>query len=600
MSLAPGKADEQFAAERLATNLSRLWVAAWLGFIAHAIHVAVFFTSRPPSESDVVAAWRTQVISAHAVMMGVTLLAGAASRSGGRFPGLARLAPGLVTLAYLLLGAVLTGVDQAVTTDTSPWLLVVLAMVMLLRLDGATTLATLVLSSGVYFGGQWLMQHDTHVLLSNSVKGLSAAVVGMVLATTFNRSQRREFDQRRLIEQQRAELEAALTDARQAAAAAERANRAKTQFLATMSHEIRTPMTGVLGVAELLAHTSLDSQQRELLQVVQESGSTLVALISDLLDLSKSEGGHLELESIPLDVEREVAAVARLFEPRARTKGLQLTARWSGETPPLLKGDPLRLRQVLSNLVGNAIKFTVLGGVELQCRAETRGERCALWLDVVDTGPGISPEVLARVFKPWMQADETTARTHGGTGLGLAISQQLVEAMSGRLEATSVVGRGSTFGLALELPCATGTELDAVAVEPRSTTRGAPLVGRVLVADDSSVNQLVARGILRQLGLEVEVAADGAGAEALLAEHTFDAVVTDLHMPGIGGLELLRWVRSREGALKHLPVVVLTADLSPAERASCLAEGANAVLSKPFRSAEIEACLRAQVPSLTH
>ncbi len=575
--------------ERHATNLSRIRSAAWLAMVAHALHVVVFWLTRGDAESALTARWRLGIIAAHLVVFGFDAVVLGLTRRATQ--GL-RWLPAVFAFVYLCLGATLAGLDQAVTSDTSPWLMVVVAMVLLVRLDDALMLGALGVSFTGFLAGQWQFQPDVAVRLSNSVKGLSVMVLGLVLALVFGRSQRREFQQRRLIARQHDELEHALDEARRAALAADAANRAKSTFLATISHEIRTPMTGVLGVTDLLAGTVLDDNQRRLLQTVQESGQSLVMLINDLLDLSKAEAGRLHVEAVPMDVAREVEQVVRLFEPKAQLKGLTLASSWTAR-PPVVKGDPLRVRQVLSNLVANALKFTAKGGVEVRCRAQVQGATCALVLEVVDTGPGLTAQTLGRLFQPYMQADASTARAYGGTGLGLVISRQLAEAMGGRLEAQSVEGAGSTFRLALDLPCAAEGEApaDARAQVAASTVAGT-LDGRVLVADDNPVNQLVLREMLRQLGLEVEVAGDGMGALMLLEEHHFDAVLTDLHMPGVDGLELLRQLREGDVGAPRVPVLVLTAGVGAEERAACLAAGATAVLSKPVRLSELQEGLK--------
>ena len=585
--------DEEaaFAAERLSLNLARLWIAVWLAMATHLAHVVVFAWSRSAADARLVAAWRSAIIASHGAM---TLFDAAAmfilwrTAKTRRAP---RYLPTTFFVAYLALGAVLASADQAVTPDISPWLVVTLGMCILVRINAPATMAALAANYGLFLAGQWLMQPDTHIRLSNSVKGLSVFAVGLGLAAILGTHQRREFVQRRLIERQRAELEEALAKATRAAAEADEANRAKSSFLATITHEIRTPMTGVLSVTELLTQTPLDADQRQLVQTLLDAGEVLVTLINDLLDLSKVEAGRLRVESVPLDLAHEVECVARLFEPRARAKGLSVEVSWTSPPPPIVRGDPMRIRQVLGNLVGNAIKFTERGVVTLRCRCERRDERQAVTLEVVDTGTGIAPDVLSRLFTPYVQADASTAKTYGGTGLGLAISRELAELMGGSVEVESVLEQGSTFRLTLDLPEA--RPADVPIVEARRSTHPPPAhrTGRVLVADDNVVNQLVLREMLRRLELDVELVGDGAEALERLAHQSVDVVLTDLQMPGVSGLDLLRRIRAndREGA--RLPVVILSAGVADHEREECLAAGADAVLEKPVKLGELEAAL---------
>ena len=586
--------DALFEAERLRLNLSRLRLGILLGLVTHPAHVVAFLASRPTVEVAAVAGWRNGILLAHALMAGFDLVVAALLWGSARAPRLARPLPTAFFVAYVALGAVLTSLDQAVTSDISPWLLITFAVTAFFRLSPRPALAALLGGYGLYLAGQWTMQPDAALRLSNSVKGLSITVMAFGLSLAFGRHQRREFDQRRIIERQRAELEVALAAATQAAAEADRANRAKSTFLATVSHEIRTPMTGVLGVTDLLARTRLDASQRQLVRTVQDSGQTLMALVDDLLDLSKAEAGQLRLETVPVDVAGEVERVARLFEPRAQAKGLALEVRWLSPRPPLLLGDPLRLRQVLSNLVGNALKFTAVGRVELRCHAELSGDRSALRLEVVDTGAGIAPEVLAHLFTPYAQADASVARAHGGTGLGLAISRQLAEAMGGRLEAESALGEGSTFRLSVALSPAPPRGLVSVSQPPLPLPR--THVGRVLLADDNSVNQLVLRAMLKKLGLEVEVVGDGAKALARLDAERFDLLLTDFQMPEMDGLELVRRLRAKDGGGPRLPAVVLSGGLSEEERLACVEAGADALLLKPVR---LDALAEALAPFLS-
>ncbi len=579
--------DATFAAERLAQNLARLGFAVWIGVVTHALHIAAFVATASATEGPAHVAWRRAVLALHAITLAFDLALAAALRLGARAASVIRRAPLAFALAYLALGAGLAGADQAITNDISPWMLVVIGVSLLLRLETRAAMGALSLGYALFLGWQHAGQSDARVLLSNSVKGLSIGALGLGLTIAFGRAQRREYDQRRIIERQRAGLEDALADATRAAAEAERANRDKTSFLAVMAHEIRTPMTGVLGVTDLLAKTHLDANQRQLLGTVQEAGRSLVALINDLLDISKAEAGRFAVDWVAADVSRELDAVAQLFEPKARSKGLALSIEWTSAPPPPLLCDPLRLRQMVSNLVGNAVRATSRGAVTVRADAALTDDRYELSVAIADTGPGIAPDVLAQLFTPYVQGDKRAAQ--GGSGLGLVISRQIAEAMGGHIDAESALGRGSTFTLRLSLRAA--TEAERARVTLSSAPPPSAHVGAVLVADDNAINRLVLREMLRQLGLEVELVGDGAGALAMLDARRFDAVLTDLQMPGIDGVELLRRVRAREAGAERVPMLVISAAVTEAERAKCFDAGADAVLLKPIRIKDLSAAL---------
>jgi CheY-like chemotaxis protein len=341
----------------------------------------------------------------------------------------------------------------------------------------------------------------------------------------------------------------------------------------------------VLGLAELLQATSLDGQQRAWLETLHRSGVLLLSILNGILDFSKIEAGRLVLESIPLDLRELVGEVGSLFEPLAREKGLILRAEVDPGLPTLLLGDPVRLRQVLSNLVSNALKFTAVGSVAMRVRVVGLVSGLQrVRVEVQDTGIGLSEADRARLFVPFSQVDPSTTRRFGGTGLGLVISQAIVEAMGGRIEVESAPGVGATFSFQLAL----GVPLAPEARAPRPEAVG--LRGAVLVAEDNPVNALVARLMLRGLGLEVAEVRDGQQAVEAVRARAFDLVLMDLHMPVLDGLAATRAIRAGERG--HLPIVALTADALPEDRARCLAEGMDDYLSKPLRRAELEQVLR--------
>jgi signal transduction histidine kinase/DNA-binding response OmpR family regulator len=398
--------------------------------------------------------------------------------------------------------------------------------------------------------------------------------------------------------------ETARDAAERARAEAEAANHAKSTFLATMSHEIRTPMNGVLGMVEVLERQGLNEAQRRTVSTIRDSGKALLHIIDDVLDFSKIEAGRLELEATPFLLSGLVHAVVDTFRPQALAKGLVLDAQIDAGSQDALIGDPTRVRQILVNLLSNAIKFTDRGSVWVRVGTAPLGDgRTCAMLTVTDTGIGLGEEQLARLFRPFVQADSSTTREFGGTGLGLSIVRRLAQVMGGDVTAESKPGAGSTFTVTLTLQAAPAGSPLKTLVRPaaRASVNVAAVRGagpRVLVVDDHPVNREVLVLQLALLGIAADSAANGVEALAAWAPGRYAAVLADIHMPRMDGHELARQLRAAEADRggSRTPIVAVTANAMKGEEEHCLASGMDAYLAKPVSVERLRATLERWLP----
>ncbi len=383
-----------------------------------------------------------------------------------------------------------------------------------------------------------------------------------------------------------------MEDAQRAVAAAEEANRAKSSFLAMMSHEIRTPLNGVIGFAELLSAEDLTDPQRELVSTIRSCGDALLSLISDILDLSRIEAGKLDLSLVtcrPLDCLRDVV---KAFEPAARAKGLRLAWSVEGSMPETIITDPKRLRQILFNLIGNAVKFTPEGHVSVSLGLVAKQGCPVLTARVCDSGIGMTPEEQNSIFAPFAQANPAIHRKFGGSGLGLSICKSLIDAMGGGITVESLPSQGTTF--TMELPVSLpGDERNAEPATPQHGPGAVPRM-RVLVVDDVPTNRRLTVSLLRRMGLDADTAADGREAVDKLLAGTFDVALMDVLMPICDGIEATREIRaveSTEAEGNHLWIIALTADAFEDNRRRCLDAGMDDFLTKPVRMDALQGAL---------
>jgi signal transduction histidine kinase/DNA-binding response OmpR family regulator/HPt (histidine-containing phosphotransfer) domain-containing protein len=572
--------DERIRADLARLLQERLVHESGLGVFAHPILIGVLATlAWPDAPHDMLLGW-VAAVSVAALLRGGWLFIGTRRKLSDRaVRNGVRVTVVLLAIAWGVGGAIILPI---VPFETAALVLVVVAGIIASAL---TTLAADPLSIRGFIAGITLPVFVS-LATSDQPRHLAAAVVvglfTIVMILVARRAHLTLVDHLQVTarlavsEGAAKQAEAVMREARDLA---ERVARARSAFLANMSHEIRTPMNAVLGFVELILDTELTTEQRRALELVRSSSEALLMILNDILDYSKIEAEHLELESIPFDVSKVVHATASLLAVRARERHLELLAEVAADVPRAVRGDPTRLRQVLMNLIGNAIKFTEQGEVVVSVRAAATDGTAKITFAVRDTGIGIAPEHISSVFQEFTQADSTMTRRYGGTGLGLAISQRLVRLMGGELAVKSEVARGSEFSFSVTLP--------VESTSPIRATGLAALGGRrMLIVDDNQTNRRILREMLSAEGINVDEASTAADGLEALRRTRYDLAILDVQMPDMDGFQLATAVRA-DKKIKRQNLLMLTSAGQRGDGERCRELGIRGYLTKPISRSDL-------------